>query len=142
MNELPKDRPDDLDRVQANVLDKLRMICDNAKETFGEDPRGMPGKYSFVAQPRVIAQIWEEMPIIVRDLQRAIVYGRDDADIVMFWNKIPFIVRLNVKQDLGLVIMKNKKIPESTSQDRMVAGNMRMRAVRGQNMIEGGGLVS
>lgn len=136
-NGAPTDREDALDIINKPAGEKLTILCNLAKEHYQQDPRG--GGFAFVARPRVIAQLWSELPQMQRDLAKTMSYGdndgKGDGDVVGYWCNIPIKARHNVKDD-NVNIMKLTKLRPSAQQDRQLAGEMRMRAARGMPLVE------
>lgn len=130
--ELPKDRPDDLDRIQSPAAQKLLTLCEWAKAQLGRDPRG--GGVSFVARPRVVEALWKELPELMRRLAQVVYVGTRDADVVFRWEGVPIRVRSNVKDD-KLYAREDVKLPDSQQADRRLAGEMRFRAARGMPLL-------
>lgn len=87
----PKDRPDDLDRIQAPAAKKLDMLCAAVKEQTGSDPRG--GGWSFVGTPGVIKALLAELPPLMRTMRPKIVVSRSDgkceSDVIFDWSGVP-----------------------------------------------------
>lgn len=130
--QLPKERPDDLDRVKSPAASKLQTLCEWSRAQLGRDPRG--GGISFVGRPRVIEQIWNELPEIMRKLGPVVVVGTHDADVVFTWEGVAIRVRSNVKDD-KLYALEDTALPGSQQQDRRLAGEMRFRAARGMALL-------
>src|SRR5579885_3258065 len=115
MKETPKqidevvgiDRMDAIDRQKLDPRIKLQLLCAEMKSTCGRDPRA--GGMSFVARPRVILQLFLDIQKEHRvftagsvgdiRLQRPVVIGHDDGDIVGWWQDVPIKVRCTVRDD-------------------------------------------
>jgi hypothetical protein len=127
------DLADKLDREKAKTGDKLAWICDKAKEITGQDPRG--GGWSFVAHPQVIQQMLVDFAnASERRLQRPVVIGEHDGDVVFWWQDIPVRVRHMAKfPDVHLVptLMLVRERP-SDQADRRAAAELRMAANKGE----------
>lgn len=134
MVELPKERPDDLDRVKSPASEKLLLLCQWCREQLGVDPRGDGAGISFVARPRVVEQLFNDLPILLREHAPTVVVGTVDADIVFKWQGVPIRVRSNVKDD-KLHALRDKQLPESSQPDRRLAGEMRWAIKQGRPML-------
>lgn len=151
--ELPRERPDDLDRIKSPAAKKLLMLCELSREQLGVDPRS--GAASFVAIPRVLDAIWNELPPLMRTTVPVIVVGVEGADVVFKWEGVPFIVRdigigdpraLSINTDLSAIRNVNLRAVlntrlesgelRSTQGDRRIAGEMRWRASKGLSMLQ------
>lgn len=140
------DRMDSLDRQKLDPRIKLQLLCAEAKAVYARDPRA--GGMVFVARPRIVLQllldILKNQPILtlgaVGDvrLQRPVVAGVVDADIVGWWEGVPIVVRCTVADDRLHCILEDK-LPDSQQIDRRRAGELRMHAHAGslQNLREG-----
>ncbi len=127
------DRMDSIDRAKLDPVIKFQLLCAEAKALTGRDPRS--GGFAFVARPRVLLQLLKDCGAstlggIVR-LQRAVVLGKQDGDIVGWWSDVPIIVRCQVVND-NLWVLPAERIPESKPVDRTTAGRLRMAAHYGK----------
>lgn len=126
---LPKERFDDIDRVQSPAASKLVMLCEMTKNTVGQDPRG--GGWSFVGDEAVVAALLRELPPLMRTLRPKFMVdgndGRGDSDVVCDWNGVPIRLRLNAVGG-RLHALKNIHLPASKQEDRIAAGQMRVAA--------------
>lgn len=134
----PKDRQD---RLDMSAVDRIQYLFQKAHETFGRHPRG--GGFTLVGRPMVIRQCVVDVPRLMRRLHRAVVIGETGADIVMYFQDVPFVVRHNVKND-DLWILQNQHMTKSTPEDRQYASQLRMEAHRadqigGSNIVLVGG---
>lgn len=128
------DKMDSLDRAKLDPQIKFQLLCAEARVTYGRDPRS--GGFSFVARPRVILQLLEDLRVgplssVIR-LQRAVVIATSrtvdsGADVVGWWSDVPIVVRCNVKDD-SLWVLPNERIISSKPIDRNTAGQLRMAA--------------
>ncbi len=127
------DRMDSIDRAKLDPSIKFQLLCTEAGVTYGRDPRS--GGFAFVARPRVLLQLLKDMNVSsltsVLKLQRAVVLGQEDSDVIGWWNDVPIIVRCNVKDD-NLWVLPSERIPTSKPIDRQRAGNLRMAAHYGK----------
>ncbi len=127
------DKMDSIDRAKLDPQIKFQLLCAEAKATFGRDPRA--GGFGFVARPRVLLQLLKDMNIgplssIIR-LQKAIVLGTRESDVIAWWNEVPIMVRCNVRDDQLWVLPIDSIIP-SKPVDRNTAGRLRMAAHHGK----------
>lgn len=123
------DRMDSIDRAKLDPLIKLQLLSAETKSTTGRDPRG--GGFAFVCRPRVMLQLLIDCkagPFTsgIR-LNKAVVLGSKDGDVVGWWEDIPLIVRCNVVDD-NLHCVPRDKIPDSKMIDRRRAGELRLHA--------------
>lgn len=125
----PKDRPDDLDRINAPASRKLEMLCAATLEKTGQDPRG--GGWSFVGRPGVIKALLAELPPLFRKMRPKIVVSRSDgkcdSDVIFDWSGVPVRMRHNVT-DNGLWALRNEQLPPSTNHERREAARVRWEA--------------
>ncbi len=132
----PRDMNDPVDRKRAGVYQKLEYICDKAREAFGRDPRG--GGFSFVGHPQVIEQVLAEMgPMDSRNrrLQKPVVVGMIDGDVVMWWETKPVAIPFRVRHSArfpDLWIVPDDMARQSEFPDRRAAAELRMAAHRGE----------
>lgn len=125
----PRNMDDPIDRAKADVLDKLEYACDRASETFGRDPR--MGGFSFVGQSDIIEQVVSEMHDRDKKLQRSVVVGMVDGDVIAWWvhrksdYPIPFKIRQEAKSG-SLYLLPDSLVKPSSMADRKVAGEMRI----------------
>lgn len=128
------DRMDSIDRAKLDPEVKLQLLCAEAKAEHGRDPRS--GGFAIVGRPRAVLQLLLDLKIesnlqsIIR-LQRAVIVGADNSDIVGWWCDVPIMVRCTVKDD-RLWCVGLDKIPASLSVDRQRAGLMRVAAHNGR----------
>ncbi len=128
------DKMDTHDRAKLDPQVKFQLLCAEAKATFGRDPRS--GGFGFVARPRVILQLLKDLGVqsslttIVR-LQRAVVLGTVESDVVAWWSDVPLFVRCTVKDD-NLYVLPVEAIVTSRPVDRVKAGQLRMAAHHGK----------
>lgn len=124
------DRMDSVDRQKLDPRIKLQLLAAETKATTGRDPRS--GGFAIVARPRVVLQLLMDLKVgpfsqdTVR-LQKAMVYGTTDSDVVGWWQDVPIIVRCTVVDD-GLWCLQREHIPASSNLDRRQAGAIRMHA--------------
>lgn len=111
------------DRKKLKAIEKFALICKEAQPVFGRDPRG--GGFSFVGRPLVIRQALVDTPEMFRRLHKNVVVGTKDADVVFYWEGVPFRVRHNVKTD-DLWVMRDDMIIESKLENRAYASQLRM----------------
>lgn len=142
MSEIKVETLDAIDRKNLDVRQKLQAECQAAKTKFGVDPRGHQDKFSICARPRVMLQLMIDMSKTIQlaggltkmvgevRLNKPVVLGSTDGDVVGWWNDIPLRVRSNVSGDF-ITCQPNDKIPESTMTDRRQAGIIRLHAHAG-----------
>lgn len=123
------DRMDSLDRQKLDPLIKLQLLAAETRNTTGRDPRA--GGFAFVARPRVLLQLLIDCKVGpftsgVR-LNKAVVLGSTDGDVVGWWEDVPLLVRCNVVDD-NLHCLPRDKIPDSKMIDRQRAGVLRLHA--------------
>ena len=136
------DLSDPITRTKAPAHERLLWVCEQAAQAFGRDPRG--GGFSFVAQPQLIEHVVGELREDQRELQRMVIVGTHDADVVAFWipggagQKIPLRVSRRAKEPQGIgpdgkrramptiwPVPDHLMIP-STRNDRHAAAEIRM----------------
>lgn len=128
------DRMDSIDRAKLDPQIKFHLLCAEAKATHGRDPRS--GGFAFVARPRVLLQLLKDLSIksqiqsIIR-LQRAVVLGTHESDVLGWWMDVSILVRCTVRDD-QLWVVPIDRIPESKPVDRATAGRLRMGAHYGK----------
>lgn len=128
------DRMDTIDRAKQDPRTKLELLAIEMKRTTGRDPRG--GGMAFVGRPRVILQLLIDLGVKSAlqneiKLHQPVVIGKDDADIVGWWQDVPILVRSTAVAD-QLYCIARDKIPESKQIDRQRAGQLRMGAHYGK----------
>jgi hypothetical protein len=127
------DRMDKMDRAKLQPIIKFQLLCVEAKAIHGRDPRA--GGFSFVARPRALLQLLKDLGIssaltTALKLQRAVVLGTQDSDVIAWWDDVPIIVRCSVVND-DIWVLPTQQIPESKPIDRQQAGRLRMAAHNG-----------
>ena len=137
---------DEIDRRELDPRIKLQLLCAEAQEKYGVDPRGRPGGadgFCIVGRPRVILQLLIDIgagPLSSElRLGRAMVLGSDDitldslgrtgADVVGWWREIPVVVRSTTIGDV-LRCCSISELRPSHQVDRRQSGVLRL---AGQN---------
>ncbi len=125
------DRMDKIDRQKLPASVKLRLLCEEAKNTLGQDPRSGHGLV-FVGRPRAMLQLLIDMyggaEILNQiKLERPVIVGSFGADVIGYWMGVPLVVRSNVVDD-QIWCVQVHKLPESKMVDRQRAGELRIRA--------------
>jgi hypothetical protein len=130
------DRMDSIDRAKLEPEVKFQLLCAEARALYGRDPRS--GGFAFVGRSRVLLQLLKDVSTksilslgSIIKLQRAVVLGKEDSDIIGWWSDVPIIVRGNIRND-DLWLVALNRIPESKPADRQRAGKLRMAAHYGQ----------
>lgn len=127
------DRMDSLDRQKLDPRIKLQLLAAETKIRYGRDPRS--GGMQIVGRPRVILQLLMDMKVggLSSDirLERPIMFGTRDADVVGHWEGVPIVVRSSVVDD-RLWCLPIEKIPPSSQVDRQRAGQLRVSAHAGR----------
>lgn len=136
----PTNMDDALDRKRAGAIAKLEYICGKAAAVFGRDPRG--GGFTLVGNHRVVGLALAELPGNARTLQKAVVIGHRDGDIVGWWlhraseHPMPFRVRMTTRGtpagDQSLWVVPDEVLPPSQPHDRRYAAEARMALWRGE----------
>jgi hypothetical protein len=129
------DRMDTHDRQKLDPSIKLQLLCAEARETHGRDPRS--GGFVIVGRPRVLLQLMVDMTVSGKAseirLERPIVLGTDEngADRLGWWHDIPIVARSAVAND-RLWVIKVDMLPVSSKADRSQMGRLRIHAHAGR----------
>ena len=113
---------DRVDREQMGVAQKLEIMCYEAQQRYGGDPRG--GAFTLVGRPRCCLQLLVDSPEDLLRLEKPIIVGTYEADVVAYWGDVKVRLRCNVK-DNDLYCIPSVKLPESKPEDRRLAGALR-----------------
>lgn len=113
---------DRVDREEMGVPQKLDILCYEAQQRYGGDPRG--GHFSLVGRPRCVLQLLVDSPEDFLRMERPIIVGTHEADVVAYWGDMKVRLRCNVK-DNDLYAVPNANLPESKPDDRRLAGALR-----------------
>jgi hypothetical protein len=127
---------DEVDRQELDPRIKLQLLCAEAKEKYGADPRGRIGEFCVVGRPRVVLQLMIDIGAGTFStelrLNRAIVLGSHDilldpsgADVVGWWQDIPVVVRSSTIGDV-LRACRLTELRPSHQMDRRQAGVLRV----------------
>lgn len=134
--EYPKDvydLSDPITRGKAPANERLSYICDRAKDIFGRDPRA--GGFSFVGQPSVIDYVVRQLDNRDRLLQKPVVIGQTDADVVGWWvhggARVPFICSHRARDAQIWCVPDDMKVV-ATMVDRASASDVRQAIWRGE----------
>ena len=132
------DRMDTIDRQGLHPLIKFKLLAEETKATYGRDPRS--GGFSFVGRPRVILAVMKDFwiknitklnPYEDLRLQKPVIMGDYEADLVAWWCDIPIVVRSCVVDD-KIHCVPSDQIPGGKMLDRRQAGRIRLAAVSGK----------
>lgn len=113
---------DRVDREEMGVPQKLDILCYEAQQRYGGDPRG--GNFTLVGRPRCVLQLLVDAPEDLLRMERPIIVGTHEADVVAFWGMCKVRIRCNVK-DNDLYAVPVAQLPESKPDDRRTAGSLR-----------------
>lgn len=130
------DLSDPITRKEAPAQERLIWICDQAAKETGRDPRG--GGFSFVGQPSVIEHVVDQLTPDQRQLQRPVVIGMNDSDVVAWWItgavKIPFRCSFRAR-DATIWVVQDVHIPAHEPVDRRAAAEIRIALHRGTTRL-------
>lgn len=120
---------DAIDRQKLEPQIKLQLLMQLARVQYGRDPRS--GGFAIVGRPRVILQLLLDLKVgplhdVVR-LNRPVIIGRSDADVIGWYQDVPIIVRCTTIDDKLWAIPRDK-VPEDQMIDRKQAGQIRVHA--------------
>lgn len=129
------DRLDAIDREALPVTTKLRLLLEETKVLYAQDPRS--GGFAIVARPRIILLMLIELLSTKAEfvLQRPIVIGDGiESDIIGWFCDVPIRVRSTVSDD-NVHCLRSEMIPSSLRVDRQRAGQLRMAAHSGTESL-------
>lgn len=124
---------DEVDRQELDPRIKLQLLCTEARQEYGADPRG--GGFCFVGRPAYVLQLLIDIgagPLSSElRLNKSMIVGAADiltdpsgADVVGWWRDIPVVVRSSTVKD-GLVCCRLDQLRPSHQVDRRQSGVMR-----------------
>jgi len=121
---------DRVDREQLTVEKKLELLAHEAQQQYGYDPRG--GACCFVGRPRVLLQLLVDAPDGLIRLERPVIIGTTDADVVGRWREVSCRIRTSTVGN-NLVCIPLAQLPPSNHWDRRLAGALRVEAWKAIN---------